>query len=63
MVGTNNDIPTVYNEISEIPHISQIILQLGETYTLEDGYKIQIEIDQFGRKRVIFTPGEIQHDR
>lgn len=56
--GQNNDVSPIHEQIREITHSDKIIIEFGKTYHLEDGYKIEITIDKFNRKRVIFTPGE-----
>lgn len=58
--GQPNDLSPVYNEIPEMVNLNENILQFDKTYHLEDGYTIQITIDNFNRKRVILTPGEKQ---
>ncbi len=57
-VYIGQDDAPIHEQISDVSTGSETVIRFGETYDLQDGYKIQISIDEFGRKMVIFTPGE-----
>lgn len=55
-LGDRDEI-SIQEEIRTISNSREIVIEFGKRYNLQDGYKIQIDVDQYGRKRVIFTPG------